>query len=71
MIESTVEYSGDQVNVMKEEVKYNNKELELVEPKKAAYQKPELTRFGAVSNLTAGPSFGTGESGNPFAYKES
>lgn len=36
---------------------------------KATYTKPTITRLGKVAQMTAGPSFGQGESGNPFVYK--
>ena len=37
--------------------------------RKASYTKPTIKRLGKVTQMTAGPSFGQGESGNPFVYK--
>lgn len=36
---------------------------------KKAYNKPQLNRFGSVTEITAGISGGTGESGDPTVKK--
>lgn len=55
-------------------IKMDHRDIESAEPgtaqlQKMPYQKPALSELGKVSHVTAGPSFGTGESGNPFVYK--
>jgi len=36
---------------------------------KASYSRPTIKRLGKVAQMTAGPSFGQGESGQPFVYR--